>query len=789
MMTRARTAAAVSTLIVSMMLAACGGGGGNEPAAPPAVTPTAIPADLSIKAAAAADVGSPASFDNSASGLAGLSYQWNFGDGKASTEAAPKHDYAQVGDYEVTLRVSNAAGSFKEQSFRVSVNNRSHVRGLTCSDAADSGWCWQQPRPSGNALNDVFFLDALSGWRVGDNGEILKTVDGGKSWVKQNSGLRTALTSVKFLDAKNGWALGVQGALLKTVDGGANWVQQGSSADQIGATKLYLLQPNTVLLTSSYTGLRVSMDGGASWTNRNVSYTDVGPDGSLWKQGYSSLTRSTDFGKTWTEVLAPSNSYGNRLSFPDATGQALVIGSWSGSFDYVTYRYNYKLSFHRSQDAGAAWETFEARGLPATQGGNNNWVFADGLNALLTLGEVVYRSVDGGRNWQALPNPTQGEVRNRILDKNTILRGSSTSQGTQFSLSEDAGQTWRTVSVARSASIYDMDSFEFRKHASGVWTQRRYGETQSLSTDGMVSWQVLNDLGAAAAKALRASWFFDAKRGLALSAAGELLETGDGGLQWSVKLKGLQTDGYRQQRFQFINASKGWLLNGDGKVYRTLDGGTSWSTSLQGRVTIAAFQFLDENKGFALATDYSDAELPYGKQILLASSDGGLSWTMQADLFKHGWVTGLAFADASKGLLVGSSGRILSTDDGGLNWVSRFSGSSSDLSAVRFTSSGQAWVVGSNGALLQSLDGGKSWINTWPGLSTNLRDVFFLDAKLGWAVGDQGAVLSSTDGGKSWRQQFSGSNDALNQVMFVDARTGWISGAGGSLLATGTGGN
>lgn len=785
----ARTAAAVSTLIASMMLAACGGGGDDAPAPPPAVTPTTIPADLSIKAAAAADVGSPASFDSSASSLAGLSYQWNFGDGKTSTEATPKHDYAQVGDYDVTLKVSNAAGSFKELSFRVSVNNRSHLRGLNCSDAADSGWCWQQPRPSGNALNDVFFLDALTGWRVGDSGEILKTVDGGKIWLKQNSGLRTTLTSVKFQDAKNGWALGAQGALLKTVDGGANWVQQGSSADQFNGAKLYLLQPNTVLLVSSYTGVRVSTDGGASWTTRNVSFTEVGPDGSLWNQGYSSLTRSTDFGKTWTEVLKPSNGYSNRLSFLDETGQALAIGIWTGSFDYNTYQYSYKLSFQRSLDAGATWETFEANGLPANQGGSNTWVFADGLNVLMTLGDMVYRSVDGGRNWQALPNPTQGSVRHRILTKNTILRGVSTSQGTQFSLSEDAGQTWHTVNAAGLTSTYDMDSFEFRKQASGVWTQRRYDGSQSLSVDGMANWQVLNDSNAAAARALRASWFFDAKRGLGLNAAGELLETVDGGLQWSVKLNGLQTDGYRQQRFQFINASKGWLLNGDGKIYRTLDGGASWSTPLQGRITISAFQFLDENKGFALATDYSNADQPYGKQVLLVSSDGGLSWTTQADLSKQGWVASLAFADANKGLLVGSSGRILSTEDGGLTWTARFSGTSAELSAVRFTPLGQAWAVGSNGSLLQSQDGGKSWINTLPGLSTNLRDVFFLDAKLGWAVGDQGAVLSTTDGGKSWRQQFSGSNDAFNQVRFVDARTGWISGSGGSLLATGTGGN
>ncbi|RQO59826.1 hypothetical protein DBR47_10665 [Paucibacter sp. KBW04] len=784
----ARTAAAASTLIASMMLAACGGGGDDAPAPPPAVTPTTIPADLSIKAAAVADVGSPATFDSSASALSGLSFAWNFGDGKTSTEASPKHDYAQVGDYEVRLKVSNAAGSFKELSWRVSVNNRSHVRGLNCSDAADSGWCWQQPRPSGNALNDVFFLDALTGWRVGDSGEILKTVDGGKSWLRQNSGLRTPLTSVKFLDAKNGWAQGSQGALLKTVDGGANWVQQGSSTDQADGARLHLVQPNTVLLVGGYNGVRVSTDGGASWANNTMTVSDVGPDGSLWNLSYYGLSRSTDQGKTATEVLRLDGSYSPRLSFLDDTGRALLVSNWSGSYDYINYQWRYTLTLQRSLDGGNSWERFEALGLSGQETGNVS--FADKDQGLMILGDKVYRSVDGGRNWQALANEPQGSTRNKILAKNTILRAIEVSgQKLRFSLSEDAGQSWAAISLPGLLSGYELDYLELRKQAPGVWTQRRSDGSQSLSTDGMANWQVLNDSAAAASRALRASWFFDAKRGQALNAAGELLETSDGGLQWSVKLKGLQTSGSTQQRFQFINASKGWLLNGDGKVYRTLDGGASWSTPLQSSSPILAFQFVDENNGFALAYASNQVNAYLSGTVVLATTDGGLSWTQRAADSTIRYATKLAFSNAKQGLLVGSAGRIFSTEDGGQTWTPRFSGSSQNLTAVRFTPSGEAWVTGDSGALLQSTDGGKTWVNNLPASTQALRDVFFLDAKLGWAVGDQGAVLSTTDGGKSWRQQFSGSKDTLNQVLFVDARTGWISGAGGSLLATGTGGN
>ena len=39
------------------------------------------------------------------------SWNWNFGDGKTSTDQNPKHEYLQEGKYKVTLTVTNAAGS------------------------------------------------------------------------------------------------------------------------------------------------------------------------------------------------------------------------------------------------------------------------------------------------------------------------------------------------------------------------------------------------------------------------------------------------------------------------------------------------------------------------------------------------------------------------------------------------------------------------------------------------------------------------------------------------------
>lgn len=80
-----------------------------------------------------------------------------------------------------------------------------------------SGECltWQNPLPQGNTLFDVHFVDAQTGWVVGDAGTILKTDNGGEMWTPQSSGTSERLYSVQFTDSQTGWAVGFGGIILK----------------------------------------------------------------------------------------------------------------------------------------------------------------------------------------------------------------------------------------------------------------------------------------------------------------------------------------------------------------------------------------------------------------------------------------------------------------------------------------------------------------------------------------------------------------------------------------------
>ena len=63
---------------------------------------------------------------------------------------------------------------------------------------------------------------------MGDEGAILATDNGGKTWTTQTSGTRAWLISVYFSDASHGWAVGSSGTILATGNGGMTWAAQTS---------------------------------------------------------------------------------------------------------------------------------------------------------------------------------------------------------------------------------------------------------------------------------------------------------------------------------------------------------------------------------------------------------------------------------------------------------------------------------------------------------------------------------------------------------------------------------
>src|SRR6185503_9436749 len=74
------------------------------------------------------------------------------------------------------------------------------------------------------------FPSDREGWMVGELGRILRTTDGGKTWLRQDAGTKRPFLAMSCLDAKTAWIAGKEGIVYATTDGGDTWtlLQTGS---------------------------------------------------------------------------------------------------------------------------------------------------------------------------------------------------------------------------------------------------------------------------------------------------------------------------------------------------------------------------------------------------------------------------------------------------------------------------------------------------------------------------------------------------------------------------------
>jgi photosystem II stability/assembly factor-like uncharacterized protein len=134
------------------------------------------------------------------------------------------------------------------------------------------------------------------------------------------------------------------------------------------------------------------------------------------------------------------------------------------------------------------------------------------------------------------------------------------------------------------------------------------------------------------------------------------------------------------------------------------------------------------------------------------------------------------FTNPLTGYIVGDTGTILKTTNGGALWITLTSGTLENLWSVYFTDTTTGYVVGSNGTILKTINGGKDWAILNSGIPNSLFSVYFPNANSGYVVGTTGTILKTTDGGTTWISQVSGNAYDLFSVYFTSPDTGFVVG-------------
>ncbi|MBI5014813.1 MAG: hypothetical protein HZB55_04900 [Deltaproteobacteria bacterium] len=158
------------------------------------------------------------------------------------------------------------------------VTERTHIL-----HTEDGGKTWGvQFQDQDFILKALSFCDDQNGWAVGEYGYIYHTSDGGKTWVHQAGEFGfseetgdvvggSILFDVSAVNPKTAWAVGIEGYVVKTVDGGKTWQKQ-----MTGVPKTHLFGVTAggqgVLIAGDATLLR-TVDGGATWQDVSVEPT------------------------------------------------------------------------------------------------------------------------------------------------------------------------------------------------------------------------------------------------------------------------------------------------------------------------------------------------------------------------------------------------------------------------------------------------------------------------------------------------------------------------------------
>lgn len=215
---------------------------------------------------------------------------------------------------------------------------------------------------------------------------------------------------------------------------------------------------------------------------------------------------------------------------------------------------------------------------------------------------------------------------------------------------------------------------------------------------------------------------------------------------------------------------RGWIVHSD-------DQGATWSRAKTPVAPLlTAVRFTDAQRGWAVGHD----------SVILATADGGISWTQQfAAPAEQRPLMDVHFLDAQRGIAIGAYGAYYETADGGRSWTARkVLEDDKHLNGIVAAGNGRLVILGEAGTILRSEDGGAKWSAVpSPYKGSLFGAVVAADGAI-VAFGLRGRIYRSADAGATWTQVDNASVATLMGGARLPDGTLVLAGAAGTVLVS-----
>ena len=504
------------------------------------------------------------------------------------------------------------------------------------------------------------------------------------------------------------------------------------------------------------------------------------------------LVRLTDLGNSWTQIPVAADIDFEDIDFHYNVGW--LAGGDGGAImsldDGTTWRQIY------DGDVNAVVMLSPSTYLLATEGAilitNNEgatwspilddpqWRFVDievftwpeGVLVLAVAQHInnnssaIFKGAISGTAWQQVASVSDETLTDFSFPSYNI--GYAVGEKGSFLKSTDGGSTWTNMNIGLPAGSRNVDFFYdqmghiYNNKTAGVYWRTMNGGVswESISLPVGTSDNVLDFVGNV--------WTVQALVHQSLEGASVAYKRPDEGSPWSqipIKptlsgpLVALRNESNIYQVPALTDASYQWQVTG----------GTITGPATGNSVDVS---WIDDDASLKVIMTDENMSCSLEDTKTVEVVDEYLTKDCGIDIIGH--VNDFHFATADVGYLVGKSGLIMKTTDGGATWLPKAINTTADLYDVSFLDEDFGLVAGSNG-VFKTTDGGSTWKEIFRfvyDLPRDLVSVHIVDKRTYYCT--MRNLLKTTDAGATWKEMLQLRYQMVGSIQYVNETTAFL---------------